>query len=51
VDDPAARAAGLLINPAGHTELEPLNLTDNEMAQLVAFLRGVNTSPEWLYAP
>lgn len=38
--------------PGGHTELEPLNLTDAEIAQLIAFLKTlsgpVNVEPEWL---
>jgi cytochrome c peroxidase len=42
-------------SPTGHTELEPLNLTEGEIAQLVAFLRalsgGVNADPRWLQAP
>jgi cytochrome c peroxidase len=38
--------------PAGHSELEPLNLSDKELAQLVAFLHSLSaplaTAPEWL---
>jgi cytochrome c peroxidase len=42
-------------SPAGHTELEPLNLTDSEISQIIAFLRalsgGVDADPRWLQAP
>lgn len=42
-------------SPVGHTELEPLNLTDGEIVQLAAFLRalsgGVHADPRWLQAP
>jgi cytochrome c peroxidase len=42
-------------SPVGHTELEPLELTEGEIAQLVAFLRalsgGVHADPRWLQAP
>jgi cytochrome c peroxidase len=41
--------------PAGHSELEPLNLNPQEMAQLIAFLRTLsgplNTAPAWLQLP
>jgi cytochrome c peroxidase len=41
--------------PAGHSELEPLNLSPQEVAQLVAFLRtlsgSLSTAPAWLQAP
>jgi len=37
------------------TELEPLNLSEDEITQLAAFLRtlsgGVNTDTKWLQAP
>jgi cytochrome c peroxidase len=43
------------VAPAGHSELEPLNLSPQEMAQLVAFLQALtgppNTSPTWLQPP
>jgi len=43
------------VSPTGHTELESLDLTDGEIAQLIAFLRtlsgGVNADPRWLQAP
>jgi cytochrome c peroxidase len=42
-------------SPVGHTELEPLDLTEGEIAQLIAFLRalsgGVHADPRWLQAP
>jgi signal transduction histidine kinase len=41
--------------PAGHSELEPLGLSERELAQLAAFLRTLSgplaTAPEWLAAP
>ena len=41
--------------PAGHSELEPLNLNEKEIAQIIAFLKTldgpVNTDPHWLMAP
>lgn len=41
--------------PAGHSELRPLNLSETEIAQLVAFLKTLSgplaTSPEWLARP
>ena len=41
--------------PVGHSELEPLGLTTNELAQLEAFLRALsgplNVAPELLQAP
>ncbi len=41
--------------PVGHTELNPLNLSQTEMAQLIAFLKTLSgplaTSPEWLGPP
>jgi cytochrome c peroxidase len=43
------------IAPVGHTELEPLGLTEKERSQVVAFLRslsgGVTASAELLEAP
>lgn len=42
-------------SPTGHTELEPLNLTDSEISQLIAFLRalsgGIHADSRWLQAP
>jgi cytochrome c peroxidase len=41
--------------PAGHTELKPLNLSETEINQLIAFLRTlkgpVQADPHWLQAP
>jgi cytochrome c peroxidase len=41
--------------PAGHSELKPLNLSEQELAQLEAFLRSLsgplNTPPELLVPP
>ncbi len=41
--------------PAGHNELEPLNLSDTEKQQLIAFLKTLSgplaTAPDWLAAP
>lgn len=41
--------------PAGHSELEPLNLTTEEIDQVIAFLKTldspVNAAPEWLQPP
>jgi cytochrome c peroxidase len=41
--------------PAGHSELEPLNLSATEKAQLIAFLKTLTgplaTAPKWLNAP
>jgi cytochrome c peroxidase len=41
--------------PAGHSELKPLNLSDIEKAQLIAFLKTLSgplaAAPEWLMAP
>lgn len=41
--------------PVGHNEVHPLNLTDTERMQIIAFLRtlsgGVNTDPKWLTEP
>jgi cytochrome c peroxidase len=38
--------------PAGHSELEPLNLTADEINQIIAFLKTLsgplNVAPEWL---
>jgi len=43
------------LSPLGHTELDPLGLTGQEMQQIVAFLKalsgGVNAPPELLRAP
>lgn len=42
-------------SPTGHNELEPLGLTRQERAQIIAFLRtlsgGVNADAQWLQAP
>ena len=42
-------------SPAGHSELEPLHLSDQEIAQLSAFLRTLSgpvaADPQWLAAP
>jgi cytochrome c peroxidase len=41
--------------PAGHTEIKPLDLTEAELRQIIAFLHALNspvkTAPEWLRAP
>ncbi len=41
--------------PAGHSELEPLNLDEEQIAQIIAFLKTldspVQADPEWLTAP
>ena len=41
--------------PAGHGELEPLNLTDEQIAQIIAFLKTldspINADPQWLTNP
>lgn len=41
--------------PAGHSELEPLNLSEQEMAQIIAFLKTldspVDAESHWLAAP
>jgi cytochrome c peroxidase len=41
--------------PAGHSELEPLNLSDEQLAQIFAFLKTLsaplNTDPRWLVKP
>ena len=41
--------------PAGHSELEPLNFTDEQLTQIIAFLRTldspVNAEPHWLTSP
>jgi cytochrome c peroxidase len=41
--------------PAGHSELEPLKLNKQEIAQIIAFLKTldgpVNAEPRWLSAP
>ena len=41
--------------PRGHSELEPLNLTPEQIAQIIAFLKTidspVNADPQWLVAP
>lgn len=41
--------------PAGHSELKPLNLSETEKQQLIAFLKTLSgplaTAPEWLSAP
>ncbi|HEX5809227.1 MAG TPA: cytochrome c peroxidase [Anaerolineales bacterium] len=41
--------------PAGHSELEPLNLTGEQKAQIIAFLKTldspVDAEPHWLTAP
>ncbi len=40
--------------PLGHTELEPLNLSDRELAQIVAFLRALSgplAAPSELLSP
>jgi cytochrome c peroxidase len=41
--------------PSGHSELEPLHLSEKQLGQLIAFLKTldspVNTDPKWLAAP
>jgi cytochrome c peroxidase len=41
--------------PAGHSELQPLNLTEKQIAQLIAFLKtldgSIDADPKWLTAP
>ena len=41
--------------PAGHSELEPLNLNEKQIAQIIAFLKTldgpINADPKWLKAP
>jgi cytochrome c peroxidase len=41
--------------PAGHSELEPLNLSDTQLAQIIAFLKtldsAINADPKWLTNP
>jgi cytochrome c peroxidase len=41
--------------PLGHSELEPLHLSEKQIAQIIAFLKTldspVNTQPQWLIAP
>jgi cytochrome c peroxidase len=42
-------------SPAGHSEIQPLDLTQEEVDQIIAFLGTldgpVNAAPEWLNAP
>jgi cytochrome c peroxidase len=41
--------------PSGHSEMEPLHLSDREIAQIITFLETlsapVNADPAWLWAP
>jgi cytochrome c peroxidase len=41
--------------PAGHSELQPLNLTEKQIAHIIAFLKTldgpINADPRWLTAP
>ena len=41
--------------PAGHSELEPLNVTEQQIAQIIAFLKTldgpIDADPRWLAAP
>src|SRR5215207_923771 len=41
--------------PVGHSELQPLNLTEKQIAQIIAFLKAldgpINADPKWLIAP
>jgi cytochrome c peroxidase len=41
--------------PAGHSELEPLNLTEKQIAQIIALLKSldgpIDADPRWLTAP
>ena len=41
--------------PSGHSELEPLNLTEKQIAQIIAFLKTldgpIDADPRWLAAP
>jgi cytochrome c peroxidase len=41
--------------PVGHSELQPLNLTEKQIAQIIAFLKTlggpIDADPKWLTAP
>jgi cytochrome c peroxidase len=41
--------------PSGHSELEPLNLSETQLAQIIAFLKTLsgpmNTDAKWLAKP
>jgi cytochrome c peroxidase len=41
--------------PAGHSELEPLNLSEEQLAQIIAFLKtlsvSLDTDQKWLRSP
>ena len=41
--------------PVGHSELQPLNLTEKQIAQIIAFLKTldgpIDADPKWLIAP
>jgi cytochrome c peroxidase len=41
--------------PAGHSELEPLHLTEEQVSQIIAFLKTlsgpINAEVTWLQAP
>ena len=41
--------------PTGHSELEPLNLSDKQLVQIIAFLKtldsAINADPKWLVKP
>src|SRR5215213_1995893 len=41
--------------PVGHSELQPLNLTEKQIAQIIAFLKAldgpIDADPKWLIAP
>ena len=41
--------------PSGHSELEPLNLTEKQIAQIIAFLKTldgpIDADPRWLTSP
>jgi cytochrome c peroxidase len=41
--------------PGGHSELQPLNLTEKQIAQIIAFLKTldgpIDADPKWLTAP
>jgi cytochrome c peroxidase len=43
------------VAPAGHSELEPLKLSDTQLAQIIAFLKTldspINADPKWLTKP
>ena len=43
------------VAPAGHSELEPLNLSEEEIAQIIAFLKTldgpINADRQWLAVP